>query len=200
MQKLEALDLTDSSIGCNGAEALADSITSWGLNSPLKILALTNCKITSGLELLKSLAYCLKHECLELSQNPLARSLKDLPPNTSFPDLRWLYLSQTSLTGEDIQALAAVIKNKGMPSLQDFQFGYDKLNDTKYDSALLNDQLLERLNLADESVETLQALKYILGNSGWDAMIDGGDTDSTSYICDGDIFVKYVESELQRRF
>ena len=199
MKKLKKLNLQGNSIGCNGTESLVDSISAWGTNSPLKSLVLNNCKITSGLELLKTLARCPKLECLELSQNPLAGSLKDLPPNTSFRDLQCLYLSQISLTGEDIQALAAVIQNNGMSSLRVFHFGYDKLSDTKHYAAMLNDQPLGKMNLKDESLETLQALKYILGDSSLNTMMDGCENCSTPSGCSG-IIVNYIDSELQRRF
>ena len=194
MQKLEELDLRENSIGYNGTEALVDSILSWGSNSPLRILALINSEIPSGLGLLKALTCCRKLQFLYLSQNPLAGSLKDLPPNVHFPELYAFHVSDISLTGEDIQALAAVIKNKGMPLLDHLDFGYNQLSDTKYDLEMVSDQPLQRLNLADESVETLQALKCILGDSDLGATVNSccGDTKHA--------FVTNIDSELQRRF
>ena len=201
MQKLEELDLRENSIGCNGTEALVDSILSWGSNSHLTYLFLGNCEISSGLELLKALTCCRKLRLLTLSHNPLAGSFKDLPPNVHFPNLSSFYLSDisltgvetTSLTGEDIQALAAVIQNKGFPSLRVFEFEYDKLSAAKHDSLLLSDQTVESLNLADESVETLQALKCILGDSNLAATVSGCYEDAKH------AFVTNIDSELQRR-
>ena len=172
MQKLEELDLTENSIGSNGVEAFVDSILSWGSNSPLTSLDLVKCEIPSGLELLKALTYCPKLNSLVLSRNPLAGSLKDLPPNSRFLDLTDFCLEKISLTCRDIQALVAVIQNRGMPCLRVLGFGYDKLGDTRYDSAML-------------------ALKYILSNSEIFTFINGTHADQA--------FVTNINSELQRR-
>ena len=198
MRKLEELNLTVNSVGCSGTKALVDSISSWESKSPLRKLELINCEISSGSELLKALTCCHQLFELNLSLNPLAGSLKDLPSNAHFPDLYWFEIVDTSLTGEDIQALATVIKNKGMPSLKHFEFGYYKLSDTEYNSTLLDDQPLERLSLRDEPVETLHALKYLLGGNSFSVTISG-DSSYGSHSYYGDIFVKYVDSELQRR-
>ena len=193
MQKLEELILTENSLGFNGTKALVDSISSWGSRSPLRNLGLINCKISSGLELLKALTCCHQLYTLCLSHNPLAGSLKNLPSNLHLPSLDLFQIPDTSLTREDIQALAAVIQNKGMPNLRNLGLGYDKLNINE-DSTLSHDLELERPDLRDESVETLHALKFILADSGLTTMISGELNEYT-----GELFVKIIDAELQRR-
>ena len=89
---LERLDLRVNRIGSEGAECLAESITSWGPDSPLKDFFLTNCNIKGfGAEkLMESLQSCRRLKDLHMERNnigttgakKLATSIKSWIPHS----------------------------------------------------------------------------------------------------------------------
>ena len=97
--------------------------------------------------------------------NPISGALQTLGPNLICPDLRHLNLSDSSLSEQDIQVLAEVVRNKGMPRLQLLELGYCKLQHLKLvDNPQINHKNFVEL-LCKESEGTFEAWRSLLGNS-----------------------------------
>ena len=116
---LEVLKILQNSIGSRGAQALANSIRSWGSESSLGELRLDDCEIDQAgcVPLLEALTSCSKLYHLSLNSNLMEGSFLALKHNLNYPKLLKLEIG-TSLIEGDIQKLAAVVNNNGMPQLK----------------------------------------------------------------------------------
>ena len=156
-KQLTDLDLSDNTIGEAG-RSLAQSITSWGHNPPLRKLDLIECSIPEQVwpELLQSLSSCKQLTDLDLSDNTigeagrsLAQSIKswgDDPPlqklilsDCSIPEQVWAELLQSlsscrklaDLSGNTLTGcLSSFLSdpNPGLTSLKDLNLEQTKLN------------------------------------------------------------------------
>ena len=130
LRHLEILDLSENPIGSTGAEHLAASIRSWGPNPPLRKLYLYNCRIDAACTaLMEALATCRGLDGLYIGGNTVGGTFQALAPHLVYPQLDVLYMYDTSLSGEDLQVLASIVNNNGMPQLEDLLIGYNKVKE-----------------------------------------------------------------------
>ena len=129
LHRLQYLNLSKNHIGSEGAERLAESIASWGPDSPLKSLYLSGCNIeASGAEkLLAALASCTELVVLFITNNRIGGAFEALSPRLVCPRLWDIWTVRTSLTEGDIRSIAARINNQGLPRLDRLWLRYQKL-------------------------------------------------------------------------
>ena len=158
---LVSINLGKNRMSSQSLRSLAASLRSWG-SRPL-MLYLVQCDMcpSSCSELLKVLSLCKGLQKLDISRNPIGGAFAALHPRLVYPSLMELETKLTRLSGADIQALGAIMRNNGMPQLWKLQLGY---NSQRPPRRLLftADAVAEALE--GETVETWKAVKVILDN------------------------------------
>ena len=99
------------------------------LNPELRSVLLYRCNMdtSSCVALMKALWTCKQLNVLDISGNTIGGTSQALDPHLVYPELKVLDAAYTSLSGEDIQRLADILKNNGMPKLNELALGYNKL-------------------------------------------------------------------------
>ena len=161
-RRLEEIHMDYNRIGSTGAKKLAASIISWGSDNALFRLSLEYCSIdTSGcIPLMEALTSCKHLYCVDVPNNRIGGTFEALNPHLDYTELCWLKASRTSLTEGDIQNIAAIINNKGLPELHTLDLGYVKLSDERLSG--LTDEARYVAMLKNESDETLEAWRTIV--------------------------------------
>ena len=158
---LTYLNLSGNTIGETG-HYLAQSITSWGDNSALERLCLSECLISEQVwpELLQSLSSCKHLSCLDLSGNTLIgcflHFLSD--PNSRLTSLRRLYFEGTTINKTDVQHLTYLIRANKLPGLE-----YLDLMATGFTSVAEELQQLEKACISHPNGQSI--LFIVQGNS-----------------------------------
>ena len=114
---LTNIDLTLMTLGDEGCH-LAQSIRSWGSDSPLQKLVLGHCKMPQDVcaLLLSVLSSCKYLQHLILDDNILGGCLLNYAPP---PTLNVLRLSHTALNKDDLQHLLNLLENSKLPQLKE---------------------------------------------------------------------------------
>ena len=127
---LTHLDLSHNHLGQAGRN-LAQSISSWGAETPLMVLSLHSTSVPEGVwpELLKSLSTCRRLTCLRLSGNTLTGSLSSFlgQPGDGLHVLEELWLNGTKLDAEDIQHLSSLVETHKVPGLKYLDMFYNEM-------------------------------------------------------------------------
>ena len=114
LKYLNHMSLSRNCLGSHGACLLAASIKAWTPEHPLQELILVDCKISvpGSVKLLNALQGCNQLLKLDISENPLSGSFKNIPiqPGILYPKLHSLGLGSSSLSGTDLLALSHTIK------------------------------------------------------------------------------------------
>ena len=128
LRNLEELLLTGYPVGYKGAQHLADSIQSWGVDHHLKRLYLWDCGIdTQGcVRILEALSFS-QIQRIDISRNSIDRAFQAMGPNLVFPKLHQLDVAFVSLRREDIRALSINIRKRKIPNLSLIQMTVDGL-------------------------------------------------------------------------
>ena len=173
LKNLNHVSLSRNCLGSRGAFLLAASIRSWTPGHPLQELLLVDCEISvpGSCELLDALQGCRQLLKLDISENPLSGSFKNIfiLPGILYPKLHSLGLGSSSLSGTDLVALSRTIKRHSMPSLNQLEVGYKALKEilnTQGNRCSLDEFyykiLVELRNiLLSENDEVLEAWKII---------------------------------------
>ena len=176
LKYLNHVSLNQNCLGSHGARLLAASIKSWVPGHPLQELLLVDCKISvpGSVELLDALKGCKQLLKLDISENPLSGSFKNISiqPGILYSKLHSLGLGSSSLSGTDLLALSHTIKRHSMPSLKQLEVGYKALKeildtqDNKSPSEEFYYNMLRELRhtLVAEADEVLEAWKIIADN------------------------------------
>ena len=161
LPRLVSINLGKNRISSQSLRSLAASLRSWG-SRPL-MLYLVQCKMypSSCSELLKVLSLCTGLQKLDISANPIGGAFAALHPRLMYPSLMELETRFTRLSGADIQALGAIMRNNGMPQLWKLQLGYNSQRSPR--TRLFTADAVEEA-LEGETAETWKALKVILDN------------------------------------
>ena len=127
LSRIQKISFGFKSIGFEGAQVLAESVTSWGPDAPLVHLDLDRCEIRQSgcVALLGALSSCKKLKHLGLSLNPIMGTFQSLDKSLVFPSLLYFHIGSTSLFQEDIRGLASIIRNNGLPKLEHLILGYN---------------------------------------------------------------------------
>ena len=128
LRHLEELLLTGNPVGSQGAQHLADSIQSWGVDHRLKRLNLWDCGIdTKGcVRILEALSFS-QIQRIDISRNSIDGAFQPVGPNLVFPKLSQLDVAFVSLRREDIRALSINIRKRKLPNLSLIQMTVDGL-------------------------------------------------------------------------
>ena len=116
LRHLEELLLTGNPVGSQGAQHLADSIQSWGVDHRLKSLYLWDCGIdTKGCVcILEALSFS-QIQLIDISRNSIDGAFQAVGPNLVFPKLSQLDVAFVSLRKEDIRVLSISIRKRKYP-------------------------------------------------------------------------------------
>ena len=128
LRHLEELLLTGNPVGSQGAQHLADSIQSWGVDHGLKTLYLWDCEIdTQGCaRILQALSFSQIRR-IDISRNEIDGALQAVGPKLVYPKLAQIDMAFGSLRSEDIRALSISIRKRKLPNLSLIQMTLDKL-------------------------------------------------------------------------
>ena len=126
---LEELYLDEAQIGTPEAESLAESIHSWGAESPLKEYHLRGASpnnVSCGKLLQALAANCKQLETLYLiPKNVIGGVWESLPSPLEFPKLQYLNMKDTGLSGQDVQFLAGMASGpNALPGLTHLMIGF----------------------------------------------------------------------------
>ena len=176
LKYLNHVSLNRNCLGSHGARLLAASIKAWTPEHPLQELLLVDCKISvpGSVELLDALRGCKQLLKLDISENPLSGSFKNISiePGIVYTNLHSLGLGSSSLSGTDLRALSHAIKRHSMPSLKQLEVGCKALkeilgtqdNRSQSDEFYCNMLGELRNTLVAEADEVLEAWKIIADN------------------------------------
>ena len=158
---LVSINLGKNRMSYQSLKSLTASLRSWG-SRPL-MLYLVQCDMYSSscTELLEVLALCTGLQKLDISANPIGGAFAALHPRLVYPSLMELETRLTRLSGADILALGAIMRNNGMPQLWKLQLGYNSQRSPRR-RLFTADVVAEALEW--ETAETWKALKVILDN------------------------------------
>ena len=183
LRHLERLILSENPIGSTGAKHLAASIRSWGPNPPLRKLRLYNCRIDAPCTaaLMEALATCRGLEELRISGKTVSGTFQAIDPHLVYPQLGKLYMSHTSLSGEDIQGLASIVNNNGMPKLELLHIGYNKVKEIASSIRKTRDWDERAFSqiVKDEPDETLEAWRILVEKVRYVILMEGNFMSST---------------------
>ena len=128
LRHLEELLLTGNPVGSQGAQHLADSIQSWGVDHRLKRLYLWACGIdTQGcVRILEALSFS-QIQRIDISRNSIDGAFQAVGSRFVFPKLSQLDVAFVSLRREDIRALSINIRKRKIPNLSLIQMTVDGL-------------------------------------------------------------------------
>ena len=128
LSHLEELFLTANPVGSQGAQHLADSIQSWGLDHHLKRLYLWDYGIdTQGcVHILEALSFS-QIQRIDISRNSIHGAFQAVGPNLVFPKLSQLDVAFVSLRKEDIRVLSISFRKRKIPNLSLIQMTVDGL-------------------------------------------------------------------------
>ena len=156
---LVSINLGKNQMTSRSLASLTESLRFWGSRQLMLFLYRCDIDSSSCTELLKVLSSCTGLQKLDISGNPIGLAFEALHPRLVYPALMELETRLTPLSGADIQALGAIIRNNGMPQLWKLQLGYNsRRSPTK--RLFTVDAVKEALE--GEPKETYDALRVIL--------------------------------------
>ena len=122
---LASINLGKNKMSARSVMSLTESLRSWGSRQLMLFLYQCDINSSSCTELLKVLSSCTGLQKLDISGNPIGLALAALHPRLVYPALMELETRFAPLSGADIQALGAIMRNNGTPQLWKLQLGYN---------------------------------------------------------------------------